>query len=292
MEGGRMPEDYLGLGYVVEMSRYLKCKYEEVPPSHIHGQIQLMQGRYYCIYKHSTDSSQVVEGTLFIDKHGAHVEFDDKAFTFTFIEWFEKVKDLGFLVMPSVTRCGALVTYDNGAKVGCLVPHGTRAAMVENNVEIKDGSFVSNFDHINHRYNALVGEGTLLPMPVLVMLESLVPPGTILWIRPDAQVWEDLSENFPLTSLSEDDAKHRMIQVRLNIPMSTVRDFELLSVCVCVTFWRFCAQTPKPGIVYVTVMQCSAMDTRAIVYRHLEVDPWELTPMAPEEKYRIHALRI
>ena len=54
----------------------------------------------------------------------------------------------------------------------------------------------------------------------------------------------------------------------------------------------FFAQTPKPGIVYVTVMQCSAMDTRAIVYRHLEVDPWELTPMAPEEKYRIHALRI
>jgi hypothetical protein len=83
-----------------------------------------------------------------------------------------------------------------------------------------------------------------------------------------------------------------MIQVRLNIPMSTVRDFELLSVCVCVTFWRFCAQTPKPGIVYVTVMQCSAMDARAIVYRHLEVDPWELTPIAPEEKHRIHALRI
>jgi len=184
-----------------------------------------MQGRYYSIYKHSTDSSQVVEGTLFIDKHGAHVEFDDKAFTFTFIEWFQKVKDLGFLVMPSVTRCGALVTYENGSKVGCLVPHGTRAAMIENNVEIKDGSFVSNFDHINHRYNALVGEGALLPMPMLVMLESLVPPGTILWIRPDAQVWEDLSADFPLTSLPEEDARHRMIQVRLNIPMSTVCDW-------------------------------------------------------------------
>ena len=142
-------------------------------------------------------ASEVVEGTLIIDKSDAHVQYEDRAETFTYEDWQKELKARGFLVMPTVTRTGALVTYEGGSKVGCLVPNGTRAAMVSEGANIAEGAFVSNFDHINVRYSALIDEGTLLHMPVVLTIESLVPPGTILWIKPDSQAWADMKDCFP-----------------------------------------------------------------------------------------------
>lgn len=223
MKGGLLPEDYLGLAPILGMSDYLACKYWEVPPQYLEGHIQIMQGRWYCIRKHSEVPSEVVEGTLIIDKGGAHVSYEDRVAIWSYEEWQKELKAAGFLVMPTVTRCGAVVTYDDGTKVGCLVPNGTRAAMVLDGFNIAEGSFVSNFDHINVRYSALVEEGTLLHMPVIDTIESLVPPGTVLWIKPDSQTWADLSEFFPPMSTHEDEEDKRMVQARLNIPTNTVR---------------------------------------------------------------------
>jgi hypothetical protein len=225
IKGALLPEDYLGLAPVLGMSDYLVCKYWEVPPQYVEGHIQLMQGRWYCIRRHSEVASEVVEGTLIIDKSGAHVQYEDRAETFTYEDWQKELKARGFLVMPTVTRTGALVTYEGGSKVGCLVPNGTRAAMVSEGANIAEGAFVSNFDHINVRYSALIDEGTLLHMPVVLTIESLVPPGTILWIKPDSQAWADMKDCFPPAGTpgeSEDDYDTRMVQARLNIPTSMV----------------------------------------------------------------------
>jgi len=232
MKGGLMPEDYLGLAPVLGMSEYLACKYWEVPPQYVEGHIQIMQGRWYCIRKHSENAREVVEGTLTIDKGGAHIYYDDRGESFSYEDWQKELRARGFLVMPSVTRCGAVVTYDGGSKVGCLVPNGTRAAMVQEGTSIAEGAFVSNFDHVNVRYSALVDEGTLLHMPVVLTIESLVPPGTVLWIKPDSQTWADMKECFPPTDAKggEEDEEEdgRMVQARLNMPTTMVFLFSCL----------------------------------------------------------------
>ena len=50
------------------------------------------------------------------------------------------------------------------------------------------------------------------------------------------------------------------------------------------------SQTPTPGTVYVTVKQHSAIYVRDVSYRHFEVDPWELSIVAPEPRLRVELL--
>jgi hypothetical protein len=226
-DNGKMPEDYIGLGGIDAMAKFLKCKYWEVPAQYVHCQIQLMQGRYYCIRRHAEAEAQVVMGALVIDTAGVHVTYEDRAFTWEYEEWQAKLREHGFLVLPTVARCGAVVKFDDAAgetKLGCLVPNGTRAAMVQENINIPEGAYVSNFNHINLCYHALVDDGALLAMPVLLTIENLVPPGTVLWIKSDSHAWVDMKEKglLPATDIPEDDDT-RMVQARLNIPMSTVR---------------------------------------------------------------------
>ena len=291
MNGDKMPEDYLGLGYVLEMSKFLKCKYECVPPQYIQGHIQLMQDRFYCIYKHSEGGQEGIYGTLLIDKHGAHVVYDgDKAATWTYEEWQTKLGEIGYLVLPTVARSGALVTYDDGGNVGCLVPSGTRASMISAGIQVPEGGYVPNFDNYRVCYTALVEENTLLPMPPLLAIDNLVPPGTVLWIKPDTQAWADLSPSFPPTSLSEEEAGQRMVKVRLNVPQKMV-SFFLVCASAGESLTRGApAQHPTPGVVYVTVRQRSVIHSRDIHYKHIEVDPWELTLVEPAEALRIDAI--
>jgi hypothetical protein len=63
-------------------------------------------------------------------------------------------------------------------------------------------------------------------------IESLVPPGTVLWIKSDSHAWVDMKEKgfLPPTDIPEDEDT-RMVQARLNIPLSTVRvEFWILRV--------------------------------------------------------------
>ena len=234
-ENGKMPEDYMGLGGIDGLAKFLKCKYWEVPPQFVHCQIQLMQGRYYCIRRHAGTEAQVAMGTLIIDTAGVHVQYEDRALTWTYEEWPTKLRESGFLVLPTIARCGAVVKYEDAAgetKLGCLVPNGTRAAMVHEGQNIPDGAHVSNFNHINVCYHALVDDGALLAMPVIATIESLVPPGTVLWIKSDSHAWVDMKEKgfLPPTDIPEDEDT-RMVQARLNIPLSTVRvEFWILRV--------------------------------------------------------------
>lgn len=58
--------------------------------------------------------------------------------------------------------------------------------------------------------------------------------------------------------------------------------------------WLICLflQNPTPGIVYVTVLQRSAIQVRDVSYRHFELDPWELSIVAPEPRLRVETLVI
>lgn len=234
IDGKFVPEDYLGCAYVLEMSKFLKCKYEEVPPKHMLGYYQLMPGRYYHIYRHPVEGVSKAEGMLFIDSHGVHVEYDDgqgpTATSFTFLDWHAQLKERGFLVMPSVWRCGAAVlTGPDLDVVGCLVPTGTRRAMEENDIEFDEADYIANYDHLNFCYHALVEEDTLTQLSVVDTFSNLVVPGTILWLKSGSPTWEQFKDQFPRApQLSDEDKAKRVVQVRLNIPVDQV-EFNMLA---------------------------------------------------------------
>jgi hypothetical protein len=292
-----VPEDYLGCAYILEMSKFLKCKYEEVPPKHVMGYYQLMQDRYYPVYRHPVDGAEKADGTLLIDKHGVHVmcTTDSEgtvASTFTYLEWHEKLKERGLLVMPVVWRSGALVHVGEDGDVGCLVPTGTKNSMQRDGVEIADNAFVSNYDHIGMCYHALTDDDTMVDMSVISTLDSLVVPGTVLWIKSDTTSWDKLKPKFPQSRLPDSEANARMVQVRLNIPVDTVRLLGLGAECAGRRLILCVLQDPTPGEVYVTVMQrqAFALHSHDATYRHITVSPWELSSVAPPGPMRIKYL--
>jgi hypothetical protein len=225
VDGKFVPEDYLGCSYVMEMSKFLKCKYEHVPPKHVMGYYQLMQERYYPIYRNGVDGFTESDGNLIIDRHGVQVEYDeDRAETFTYIDWHTRLKNIGFLVMPCIWRSGAGVYVGDGddMQVGCLVPTGTRRAIEASGQQPSDFQYIANYDHIGRCYHALVEEDTLVPMQVIKTMDSLIPPGTILWLRSGGPTWNSMKSQFPRARVPDGGEDQREVQVRLNIPIVQV----------------------------------------------------------------------
>ena len=226
---GTIPEDYLGCAHIWEMSKFLKCKYYEVPPKNAHGNYQLLQKRYYHIYRHNAEEgSRAAHGILLIDKDGVHMEWTvdgsdavEQA-VFGFFNWHEGLRELGFLVMPHVWRSGAAVSLDHGDIVGCLVAQGTRQEYVKNGIDPDTVQFISNYDHFNKSYHALVDDGVLASISVIQMLDTLLPPGTLVWVKHNTLTWESLKDFFPYTTMPDDEANERMVQARLNIPIDMV----------------------------------------------------------------------
>ena len=258
---GEMPEDYLGCGYVREMSKFLKCKYYEVPPQHVHGYYQLMPDRHYAVYNHE---KQVYGSLLITDKDVTLQTSEMFAYSWEFDEWEDMLRQEGFLVMPMVWRTGALVTLGGGS-VGCIVPNATQALLEESGA-LQDGVKVHNYNHFEYCYHALTDEdGTMKAMSVIDTMEKLIPPGTFLWIKPETASWETLCSQFPVDStLSQEALRQRVVRVRLNVPNTA---------------------TPEAGKVYVTVIHRSgqALHSLDFAFKHLILDPWELTDEQPED---------
>jgi hypothetical protein len=124
--------------------------------------------------------------------------------------------------MPHVWRSGAAVSLDHGDIVGCLVAQGTRQEYVKNGIDPDTVPFISNYDHFNKSYHALVDDGVLASISVIQMLDTLLPPGTLVWVKHNTPTWESLKDFFPYTTMPDDEANERMVQARLNIPIDMV----------------------------------------------------------------------
>jgi hypothetical protein len=258
---GEMPEDYLGCGYVREMSKFLKCKYYEVPPQHVHGYYQLIPDRHYATYNHERN----VYGSLLITDTGATMQTSESdGFSWEFDEWEDMLRQENFLVMPMIWRSGALVSLGGGS-VGCIVPHATRKLLEETGVPL-EGVRVHNYNHFEHCYYALTDvDGELKALSVLDTFGKLISPGTFLWIRPETAAWEALCSQFTVdASLSQEALRQRAVRVRLNVPH---------------------VPNPEPGKVYVTVIHKCGGATHKLDFgfKHLVLDPWELTDIQPED---------
>lgn len=266
VEDGEMPEDYIGFGYVRSMSKFLQCKYVEVPPAHVLGHYQLMPDRWYCIYNH--DKKQL--GSMLIGQDSPKVCFQmdetvSEILECEFDQWEDKLRAESYLVLPTIFRSGAAVSLDGDDDgVGCLVSDWPG----------QGSGYASNYDHANFCYHALSQEsqGELHVITAVDVYYRLIVPGAELWIKPGTQAWGQLSEFFPSCNLEEGQAELRMVKVRLNVPL---------------------VKKPEKNKVYVTVVykKVNGFQTMDVEIQHIPVDPWELSRKGPgKPELEIHSL--
>lgn len=265
---GKMPEDYAHCGAVEEQCDFLGVtRYADMLPELVQGHYQLIPGLYYALYDKVNDS----HGYIVVKPDKVVVRMNgNEVFNWDFFDWQDKLKKHKLLVLPMVWRSGALVLLDDGETFGCLVPKsppgGSQDQDDDDEDHDDDDCVPSNYNHRKTSYNVLVNlEEDLLLLSTLDVLDNLVSPGTFVWIKPGTDAWSKLSMLLPFTELDQEDANQRMIRGRLNIP----------TVC-----------NPEHGKVYVTVLQRNAhcMRDAELDYRHVVVDPWELSPNEPERK--------
>lgn len=246
-ERGWLPEDLASCAAVYEQSKFLSCAYADVPPSKVAGHYQLVPGRYYALYSKAEDKL----GTLLVDERGVNVVInDDTGVTWDFKDWHDELRKLGYLILPMIWRSGALVAVNDGANFACLAP---------------DPDSVSRFNFSPEKlcYTAYEEEGAeMISVHPVTVLDNLVRPGTVVWVKPSTKAWKDLSVDFPATELDEVEAAERMVQARLNLPTVPL---------------------PQAGKVHVTILQrhADAMRNSELDYRHVVLDPWELCPEPP-----------
>ena len=284
-EDGTMPEDYLGCAHALAMSKFIKCKYTEVPPHQLRGFYQLMQRRHYALVRKAhPDGREDAVGSLYIDHTGAVVTWIDAlqqtgTHRVGMMEWEGYIQAEGFLVMPMVWRRGAAVTTEDPLRpVGCLTSTGTHKSLQRPAGGLGLGStpYVGNYDPVLYGYHALIDENETVFMDTLSAHERLIVPGTVMWLRPENQAWEDLRTHFPSVREGEEDTRH--VRVRLNIPHEQVtrcaRDLQRRDLLIT----RSHPQASQEGRLFVTILQrrANASQVQDCSYRHVCVDPWDL----------------
>jgi hypothetical protein len=278
---GMAPEDYLGCGHVVAMAKLLCCKYTEVPARHLRGFYQLIPGRFYALHKDPNEyTPSALEGTLIITKSSVDImywERDDKenasSVSASLTSWHKTLERVELLVMPMVFREGAAVWLSGGSTVGCLVSNGTLNSHIAAGNRVPDNQFISNFDHFNHCYCALSGDEEYEALTPVEVLEQLIPPGTMLWLKPDTDAWNELHPNFPSGRLDDGEADNRALAVRLDFP--TEDNYTSGQLCVII-FER----------------KNTTLRLQAPNYRHICVNPWELIPVGTEGYVELKELEL
>jgi hypothetical protein len=107
------------------------------------------------------------------------------AYSLPLLSWQEEMSSKGFIMLPMIWRCGACVsvtTESGGIVVGCLVP--------PEDMQDSDGYdavFDGNFSMNEMGYRALVRVGETVKVPLLTMLQTLLPIGQKLYLRMESQ---------------------------------------------------------------------------------------------------------
>ena len=279
----RMPEDYLGSAHVLAMSKFIKCKYVDVPPHHLRGFYQLMQGRHYALVRTADHGREAALGSLYIDKSGAVITWRDAQgregrAKVGMTEWDGYIQANGFLVMPMVWRSGAVVaTGDPIYPVGCLVSKGTQESLQQSSASLGLDSmpYTGNYDPVKYGYHALVKPSTMMFLDTLRTHENLVPPGRMMWIRPGTDTSKALHPH--------PDQPEQYICARLNVPTEQVPAVCFLSFAASHSD-AIVTQGASTDKLFVTVLQRrpNASQIQDCSYRHVAMDPCDLVLALPD----------
>jgi hypothetical protein len=260
-DDGLLPEDVMHLSAERKLRRLLKCQPNEDVPAAAVLHYQVVLNRHYCVIRKvpapSTEEPRAMVdevGTLIVRSSGATLEFDDgTTIRLSPDGWLSRVKELGFVLQPLITRAGAAWSPGVDSEVGCLVPTGARESARARDVSAD--VYVGNFDFIRKRYTVLISPEEHRLLDQRSTVEGLLSPGTVLWVVPDSPTWLALRQRFPPRTRAEEDK--RVIKARLNVPTELV---------------------PEEGKLYVAIA-LRAVGGRVIMedpYMVRKVDPWEL----------------
>jgi hypothetical protein len=253
--GNFAPEDVLHMGSLCEIARRIGCKVYNIPAT-AEVTYYIRPKKAYCVHNPLTSSL----GVLIFDGGSITMEcFDDEdggeIYTLSLLNWQEEMRARGFIMLPMVWRSGACVTMDS-TTIGCLVPPD----------DFEDVTHDGNFCIQGFEYRALVRYGVKEKIPVMHMLQTLLPIGEKLFLR-----MESHSAAIVLRRLTVDihvnDLNRYALQVHLSAP-------NILN--------------PEQGKVFVVCLVCKmttgVQGVKGTASEVLIVDPWELITQYGDRK--------
>lgn len=233
---GLLPEDVMHLSAERKLRRLLKCRPEENVPAAAVLHYQVVLNRHYCIIRRrSTDTDEV--GTIIVRSSGVTLQYgDDTTEQLAVVDWLARVKELGFVLQPLITRAGAAWSCDRA--VGCFVPAGTRESAQTHGAPAD--AYMGNFDFIRKGYHILFNTGDMRFFSQRDAIKYLLAPGTVVWVVPDSPTWSALRAQFPPRHRNEQAPRARMqsdarvIKARLNVPTEMAVEEGKLYVAIAV----------------------------------------------------------
>ena len=245
--GNFAAEDVLHMGPLCELAHRIGCKVYELPAAS-EVNYHPRQKKVYCIY----DPLKCLTGYLVFTGTRITMEHQDQrddmelsvSTCLSLLSWQDELRGRGFIMLPMVWRCGACVsiTDASGAMLlGCLVP--------PDDMEDENGysnTYDGNFCTSDMCYSALVRMGVTTKVPLLVMLQTLLPIGQRLYLKMESQSAAPLQRRLLGTN-------HSALRVHLFSP----------------------GTNPVVGKVHVACKMCK-IGRKVGAPLVLAVDPWEL----------------
>jgi hypothetical protein len=253
--GNFAPEDVLHMGALCEIARRIGCKVYEIPATSevtyyprpkkaycVHCPLTMALG--YLVY----DGKSILMDIIEDDDGGSSTAL-------SLLHWQDEMKAQGFIMLPMVWRSGACVAIDENT-IGCLVPPEEHEDLAH------DGNFVME----ETGYRALTRYGLQQKIPVMTMLQTLLPIGTRLYLKLESQSAAPIIRRLTV-DIHVNDLKNYALQVHLSAP-------NILE--------------PEAGKVFVVCLACrmvgNVQSVKGSASEVLVVDPWDLVMGAAERK--------
>jgi hypothetical protein len=255
--GNFAPEDVLHMGAACEVARRVGCKVYEIPAS-AEVTYYPRPNKAYSIHNPHTGSI----GFIIFDGKKISMDClddsDDGSGSYSvlsLLNWQEEMKAQGFIMLPMVWRSGACVTMDANT-IGCLVPPEEHEELAH------DGNFCMQ----GFEYRALVRYGVQEKIPVMQMLQTLLPIGVRLYLKMESHSAAIVHRKLTV-DIHTNELNRYALQVHLSAP-------NILN--------------PEKGKVFVVGLACkmngNIQSVKGSSSEVLVVDPWELIMQPGDRK--------
>ena len=234
-------EDLLPVGSVAAWAKILKCKVWEVPAS-AENSYYLEESKVYCIYNQSTGclgSIQIHLGDVTFSRQPSQGSSELDQQLLPLHSWQSRLSKAGFIVLPTIQRSGACISIDADHRIGCLVPPD------------RNHHTCGNISFDDFTYRAKTMPGTVIHVPVMDVMESLLPIGSRLYLLMESQSAAPLLRRL-LFPLPESTLPRHALRVHLSSPDVV---------------------EPIIGKVYIALL---SMDGDLACSETIPVDPWEI----------------
>lgn len=234
-------DDILHIGPLCGWAERIGCPVWKVP-SIANVLYNVRPGVCYLTYNQTTGAI----GALDVTGEGEiTMEYDDGSgagdmnSSFDPMTWQTELMEMGFIILPLITRSGACVTVNDNGGVGCIVRC------------VDDGSSF-NICRADKSYRVKVHVDTIEVVAPLVVMEKLLPIGTLCYLKMECQSAGPLLRRLSMP-LSTEERRTRALKIRLSSP--NVRH-------------------PTDGKIYVVFLVRKGV---VAFGETTTVDPWEIT---------------